>query len=52
MIKKRAQWLSWFVALKKLEVGIGLNYAGFSDDLGIMDYTEQRGYLRITGVLE
>ena len=37
---------------EKIEVGIGLNYAGFSDDLGIMDYTEQRGYLRITGVLE
>ena len=36
----------------KIEVGIGFNHAGFSDDLGIMDYTEQRGYLRITGVLE
>ena len=36
----------------KIEVGIGFNHAGFSDDLGIMDYTEQRGYLRITGILE
>ncbi|MGB1159178.1 MAG: hypothetical protein ACPG3V_07225, partial [Porticoccaceae bacterium] len=36
----------------KIEVGIGINYAGFSDDLGLNDYTEQRGYLRITGVLE
>jgi hypothetical protein len=36
----------------KIEVGIGVNYAGFSDDLGLNDYTEQRGYLRITGVLE
>ncbi len=37
---------------ENIEVGIGFNHAGFSDDLGIMDYTEQRGYLRITGVLE
>ena len=35
-----------------IEVGIGVNYAGFSDDLGIMDYTEQRSYLRITTVFE
>ena len=37
---------------EKIEVGIGFNHAGFSDDLGIMDYTEQRSYLRITGALE
>jgi len=36
----------------KIEVGIGVNYAGFSGDLGLMDYTAQRSYLRITGVLE
>ena len=35
-----------------IEVGIGFNYAGFNDDLGIMDYTEQRSYLRITTVFE
>ena len=37
---------------QKIEVAVGINYAGFSDDLGLMDYTEQRGYLRITSVLE
>jgi len=37
---------------QKIEVAVGINYAGFSDDLGLMDYTEQRGYLRITGVME
>ena len=36
----------------RVEVAIGVNYAGFSDDLGLMDYTEQRAYVRITGVLE
>jgi len=35
-----------------IEVGLGVNYAGVSDDLGQMDYTEQLGYLRITGVLQ
>ena len=35
-----------------IEVGIGFNCAGFNDDLGIMDYTEQRSYLRITTVFE
>ena len=37
---------------QRVEVAVGVNYAGFSDDLGLMDYTEQRAYVRITGVLE
>jgi len=36
----------------KIEVGIGVNYSGFSDDLGQMDYTEKGAFLRITGVLQ
>ena len=37
---------------KMLEVGVGVNYSGFSDDLGLMDYTEQGAFLRMTGVLQ
>ena len=37
---------------KMLEVGIGVNYSGFSDDLGLLDYTDEGAFLRITGVLQ
>ena len=35
-----------------LRLGVGANYSGFSDDLGLMDYTEQGAFLRMTGVLQ
>jgi hypothetical protein len=36
----------------KIEMGVGVNFSGFSDDLRQMDCTEKGAFLRITGVLQ